>query len=130
MKSSGNPWGFPLVFGMGTVMEKKPIHLVFLYVLILIFFATSMNSFGCSERPYIHMENTTPKKTIEQVLEEHTDEWMSLPGVVGTGIGESEGKLCIKVFVIEITPELQQQIPSEVEGYPVIIEETGEFKPF
>ncbi len=67
-------------------------------------------------------------KTIEEVLKEHTEELMSVPGVVGIGQGLCNDKPCIKVFVIEKTPELEQEIPSSLEGYPVMIEETGEIR--
>ncbi len=53
---------------------------------------------------------------------------MSIPGVVGTGEGLCNGNPCIKVFVIEFTQELEQKILNILEGYPVEVEETGEFK--
>jgi len=67
-------------------------------------------------------------KTIEQVQEEQTDEWMSIPGVEGTAIGLYRDKPCIKVFSSRKAEELRGKIPSTVEGYPVIIEETGTFR--
>jgi hypothetical protein len=67
-------------------------------------------------------------KTIEEVLKEHTEDLMSIPGVVGTAQGLCDDRDCIKVFVIEKTPELDQKIPNTLEGYPVMIEETGEFR--
>ncbi len=67
-------------------------------------------------------------KTIQEVLKEHTDEWMSIPGVVGTAIGESEGKPCIKILAVEKTKGLVNKIPSQVEGFPVVIQETGEIR--
>ena len=69
-----------------------------------------------------------PKKTIEQVLKEHTDDLMSLPGVVGTGQGLCNDQPCIKVFVSRKTEKLEQRIPKNLEGYPVVIQETGRFK--
>jgi hypothetical protein len=68
-----------------------------------------------------------PARTIQDVLAERTAEWMSIPGVVGTAIGLSEGRRCIKVFLAEKTEELAARFPSTVEGYPVVLEETGEF---
>jgi hypothetical protein len=68
------------------------------------------------------------KQTIEQVQAKYQDEWMSIPGVVGIGIGAANGKPVIKVLVINKMMELEQQIPKEVEGYPVVIEETGEIR--
>lgn len=67
-------------------------------------------------------------KTIQQVLEEHTQRWMDIPGVVGAAIGELNGRSCIKVFVAEKTEQLQAEIPSRLEGHPVVLEETGEFR--
>ena len=68
------------------------------------------------------------EKTIEQALADHTDSLMSLPGVVGTAQGLCDGQPCIKVFVVKKTPELLRQIPAEIEGYTVAVEETGEIK--
>ena len=73
-------------------------------------------------------ENIMKQKTIQKVLKEHTNELMSVPGVVGTAQGLCNDKPCIKVYVIEKTPELNQKIPKNLEGYPVSIEETGEIR--
>ena len=62
---------------------------------------------------------------IEEVLKQHTDQLMSFPGVVGIAIGESESKPCIKVLVVKKTAELSNKIPSNLEGFPVVVEETG-----
>ena len=73
-------------------------------------------------------EKQVTAKTIEEVLKEHTEELMSIPGVVGIGQGLCNGKPCIKVLVIEKTPELAQKIPDIIEGYQVVIQETGEIR--
>ena len=73
-------------------------------------------------------EGAVQKKSIEAVQNEHTDSLMSFPGVVGTAIGDCDGKPCIKVMVVKKSPELLKKIPSELEGYPVQIDETGEFR--
>ncbi len=70
-----------------------------------------------------------PQKTITAVLKERTPSLMALPGVVGTAEGRCDGKPCIKVYVKEKTPDLLKRIPTEIEGYPVTIEETGEIRP-
>ena len=67
-------------------------------------------------------------KTIEQVQEEHTDEWMAIPGVEGTAIGLFQDKPCIKIFSSRKEEDLRAKIPLAVEGYPVIIEQTGVFR--
>ena len=70
-------------------------------------------------------ENKMPSRKIEEVLKEHTNALMSIPGVVGTGQGLCDGKPCIKVFVVKKTPELEDKISEKLEGYSVKIEETG-----
>ena len=72
-------------------------------------------------------ENAMPINPIEEVLNEHTNDLMSIPGVVGTAQGLCNKKPCIKVFVIKKTKELDKKIPSELEGYTVQVEETGTF---
>jgi hypothetical protein len=69
-----------------------------------------------------------PAKTIEQVLNERTDQWMAIPGVVGVAIGEFKSKPCIRIFTSTKPQQLRAKIPPTVEGYPVIIEETGPFR--
>jgi len=69
-----------------------------------------------------------PERAIEQVQQDHTDEWMAIPGVEGIGISLFEGKPCITIFSSRKAEELRAKIPSTIEGYPVIIEETGVFR--
>jgi hypothetical protein len=73
------------------------------------------------------MEQEPP--TIEEVQERHTPEWMELPGVVGTGIGLCDDEPCIRVFLAAPSPEAEEAIPEEVEGYPVEVVVTGAFRP-
>ena len=69
-----------------------------------------------------------PKKTIRQVLEECAGELMGLPGVVGTAQTLRDGEPCIMVMVAARTPEIDEKIPARIEGYPVRIQVTGEFR--
>ncbi len=62
---------------------------------------------------------------IAVVKERQESKLMSIPGVVGVGIGECEAKPCLKVYVTQQTVELERQIPQQVEGYKVDIEATG-----
>lgn len=66
-------------------------------------------------------------KTIEQVLNEKTEEWMAIPGVEGAAIGMFQDSPCIKIFASINPDELKCKIPSTVENFPVIIEKTGAF---
>lgn len=70
-------------------------------------------------------------RDINEVMKENTDRIMSLPGVVGIYIGVLEDVTpCIKVMVKEKTKELESSIPTVLEGHPVIIDVTGEIRPF
>ena len=72
----------------------------------------------------------TAMKHIDDVIREHSDSLMAIPGVVGLYHGEDEeGRTCLKVMVKERTPELERRLPKSIEGYPVVIEETGEIRP-
>ena len=53
---------------------------------------------------------------------------LSLPGVVGIGVGELAGKPCIKVYVLKETPELLKQIPPALGGYTIDVQESGEIR--
>ncbi len=70
-----------------------------------------------------------PEKTLRAVLQQHTDKLLSVPGVVGTAEGRCDGKPCIKVLVIETTPDLRARVPSELDGYLVVVEVTGQIRP-
>jgi len=85
---------------------------------------------GCSRSSAGDFEKgqCMPARTIEEVLKDKTGEWMATPGVIGTGIGMFEGKPCIKILTSTKPEELRANIPSTVGSYPVIIEETGEFR--
>ena len=77
---------------------------------------------------FLSKGNPMPAEAIEVVLNEYTEELMGLPGVVGTGRGLCDDKPCLKVLVIKETPEIDQKIPRILDGYPVVIEETGEIR--
>jgi len=85
---------------------------------------------GCSKRGVGELEKggRMPEKMIEQVQEDHTDEWMAIPGVEGTAIGLFEDKPCITIFSSKKAEDLRGLIPSIIEGYSVIIEESGTFR--
>ncbi len=67
-----------------------------------------------------------PEPAISEVLEASQDSIMALSGVVGVGIGERDGEPCIRVLVVKKTSNLLEKIPSEIEGYAVEVDETGE----
>lgn len=66
--------------------------------------------------------------TIETVLAHHTDSLMALPGVVGVAQGESAGKPAIRVLVVRRTPDLDARLPRSLDGFPVVVVESGELR--
>jgi hypothetical protein len=65
------------------------------------------------------------ERSIDEVLKDKTNEWMAIPGVVGVAIGEFKGKPCIRIFTSARPQQLPAKIPPAIEGYSVIIEQTG-----
>lgn len=68
------------------------------------------------------------KRSIEQVKAKHELELMGIDGVEGVGIGEEKNELFLKVYVAKLTRKVKEQVPEQVEGYPVRIEVSGEFR--
>jgi tetratricopeptide (TPR) repeat protein len=68
-------------------------------------------------------------RPIEDVLKDHTPKLMALDGVVGTAQGEENGRPCIMVYLARDTEALRQAIPTQIEGYPVKLQVTGEITP-
>jgi len=98
--------------------------------LCIILVVFGMSVFPCAEDILAGQkeEVTVPEKTIGEVLKKHTGELMSVPGVVGTAQGQCDDRPCIKVYVVKSSPEIDEKIPRFLEGYPVKIEATGEFR--
>ena len=81
---------------------------------------------GCAKEKAGLKERQMQLKTIQEVQTSHTPDLMSVPGVVGTAIGEQDGKPCIVVMVVQKTNDITKKIPSTLESFPVVIKEVGE----
>jgi hypothetical protein len=106
--------------------KSIPFAIAVLALTIGVFNATYWINSHASEEEGDEM----PSKAIEDVLKEHVNDLMSISGVVGIGQGLCDEKSCIKVFLIKKTRELEEKIPKELEGYKVIIEETGKVRAY
>jgi hypothetical protein len=73
-------------------------------------------------------ETSMSADAVREALNTHRDELMSLPGVVGTGLGLCDNQPCIKVFVTKQSADLEERVKAILEGYPVVIQETGRFR--
>jgi hypothetical protein len=85
---------------------------------------------GCSRdnAGYLGKGSPVNEKTIEQVLEERTDQWMAIPGVEGTAIGLFEDNPCIMILSSVASEQLRGKIPETLNGYNIVIQETGTFR--
>lgn len=89
----------------------------------------TVGGLGCNgDRRSVEQPQHMTHKTIQQVQEEHTGEWMALPGVVGTAIGQRDGQPCILILTASNTEQIRQKIPATVEGYAVVVQYVGEIR--
>jgi hypothetical protein len=85
-------------------------------------------SLGGCQRPPTKEPMAAPSRTLTEVLAAHTPELMAIPGVVGTAESRlPDGRPCILVMLSTSSPELRAKLPRALEGWPVRLEETGEF---
>jgi hypothetical protein len=78
--------------------------------------------------PACASDRAPPDRSADEVMQRHEADLMSIPGVVGVGVGQCDGKACIKVLVERETPELARTVPEELEGVRVDLEETGQIR--
>lgn len=72
------------------------------------------------------------RRDINLVLADHDQALLAIPGVVGVYVGMQEDRKtpCLRVMAVRKTPELLGRVPKLLEGYPVVIEESGAIRPF
>ena len=58
----------------------------------------------------------------------HEARLLGVDGVEGVGIGEERGRPVITVYVAGRTEAIRREIPPELEGYPVRVVVSGEFR--
>jgi len=89
----------------------------------------------CSQKPAgkssqrAAYDSTKVLKSISQVLATYTPEWMKISGVIGTGETKKDNAPAIMIMVDTLTDSLRSSLPSSVEGYSVVIEQTGKVVP-
>lgn len=71
-----------------------------------------------------------PKPKASTVKEKYGKSLLAKPGVRGHGIGHSKGRDVIVVFVEKDTKAVRDSLPSELDGVPVEIVETGPIVPY
>jgi hypothetical protein len=73
----------------------------------------------------------SPKRDINVVLAAHDKELLAIRDVVGVYVGilEDGRTPCLKVMLARKTVRSMRSIPRSIEGYPVVLEITGEIRP-
>jgi len=109
---------------------KKGCHLRLRLLALPIGLVCLMGLAGC-QRPMNSANSSDSRRDINTVLRDHDRELMAIPDVVGVYVGLLEdGKTpCLKVMAARKTPQLERQVPNSLEGYPVLVEETGVIRP-
>jgi hypothetical protein len=72
-----------------------------------------------------------PRRDINDVLRAHDKELLAISGVVGVYVAVlDDGKTpCLKIMLAQKSAETERRIPRTIEGYPVVLEVTGEIRP-
>ena len=67
--------------------------------------------------------------SIQEVKKKHEARFLDMPGVVSVGIGlDPHGNQAIIVGLDASNPEIEEDIPEMIEGFPVIIKIIGSLK--
>jgi hypothetical protein len=75
-------------------------------------------------------ENVTPSRPIDEVLAVHSEELLARPGVTIVYQGaRDDGAPCITVGVVDKNASSARSLPKSIEGYPVVVQETGAVGP-
>ena len=68
------------------------------------------------------------KKPIALVIQEHRSSLLAISGILGIAQGGSPHAPHITIYVHSKTSDILALIPSILEGYPVVIQETGDIE--
>jgi len=83
----------------------------------------------CLLSSQLHGEDRAVSPTIQEVHAKHAERLLAMPGVVSVGIGKNpDGQFVIVVGLDGPRPKTVEQIPKELEGYPVRVEVIGPVK--
>ena len=66
--------------------------------------------------------------SVADVKRRHESRLMKMRGVIGVGIGQRDGKECIRIYVKEESPRILAALPQSLEEVPVEVVVTGTFK--
>lgn len=97
-------------------------------IIILIILSTYTLLFGVNAGEQL-MPSETEISAVKAIKTRHEKRLMTLPGVVSVGIGKNkQGNLAIAVGVNQPSASTLSSIPETLEGYPVVLQDTGKPK--
>ncbi|MEK7653558.1 MAG: hypothetical protein AAB358_03695 [Patescibacteria group bacterium] len=81
---------------------------------------------------FLEQKNQTATEKFDLILvkNQYVAELMAIDGVVGVGIGECWGELCLKVYLENNSSELKRQIPKQLDGFKVDTDVTGTIRAY
>jgi hypothetical protein len=109
--------------------QTLKIGLCPVFALILVLIACSTTIQGQVNQA--GQQESMVRKDINTVLRDHDKELLTIPGVVGVYVSllPDDTTPCLKVMVVKETEDLRKKIPKSIDGYPVLIEESGVIRP-
>jgi hypothetical protein len=66
--------------------------------------------------------------TISAVIQRHAEELLEISGVMGVAEGARGGHRVVQILVERRTPELMAKLPRTLDGYPVVVVQSGELR--
>lgn len=111
-------------------IPRGPVYLFpVLFILVLLISAAGCNTAAEKEKPVPDSEST-PTRSINEVMNENVDRIMALDEVVMVAIGEMDnGTPCIQVYVKYKSDALAEEIGVEIDGHPVVYIISDEIRP-
>jgi len=114
----------------GKKRSMKKVRHTSVLIFSVVFMYISAGPSSSFNTTYASDKGVGKKMAIEDVLKRNEERLMAMPGVVGVGIGESEGKPVVIIMVKELTPELKNKLPQNLDGFSVKAEVVGEITAF
>lgn len=111
-------------------MARRPVRLGRALSLFAAALTLASIASACRNDPGRDATNVSPPtRPIADVLAEHSPRIIAMSGVTAVGEGRlPDGRPCIQIFIRERDPALEERLPRAIEGYPVVVEVSGDIR--
>jgi hypothetical protein len=126
--SSHNPVGLPIADGTSLSVQQDTSTRNYSFgpaAMAASFFAFAL---ACHRTSPPDTSKVARPMTINTVIERRSAELLEIPGVVGVAQGAHEGQSVVQILVERRTPELMARLPRTMDGFPVVVVESGEIR--